>query len=179
MALITPPAPDFSDPLGLLAACHGRMLEHCALLERMLEWLPMHGVDAEIRAATGKVLRYFDVAAPHHHADEEEDLFPRIAGDATLADTIADLQQEHLVLEAAWADLAPHLTSLHEGGVPDGLAPTVRRFLTAYRQHIEIENRVILPRAAELLDAADRAALGRAMAHRRGVSAAASDRTDA
>ena len=37
MSLLRPAAPDFSDPLGLLAACHERMLANCALLQRMLD----------------------------------------------------------------------------------------------------------------------------------------------
>ena len=47
MSLLSPPAPDFNDPLGLLAACHQRILGFCDLLERLGPWIDANGLDKE------------------------------------------------------------------------------------------------------------------------------------
>lgn len=176
MTLLRPTAPDFSDPLGLLAACHDRMAANCALLQRMLEWLPAHGVDDEIRAGATKVLRYFNTAARHHHADEEQDLFPVLVQSVRLAPLIERLQAEHAALEAAWEVLAVQLQALLDGRDAPALAARVNAFVTAYGAHIATENTEVLPAARALLSAAQIAALGRAMAQRRGVTSTAADR---
>jgi len=173
--VLSPAAPDFSDPLGLLAACHERIRGHCGLLQRMLLWLPEHGADGEMQGAARQVTRYFGTAAPHHHADEEEDLFPLLAADAGLADLIAHLGREHTRLDALWADLAPRLECLARGEVPEGLAAAVEAFTAAYGAHIDCEDAQILPAARRRLDQAQLGALGRAMARRRGVTSMAGD----
>lgn len=179
MSLLRPAAPDFSDPLGLLAACHERMLANCALLQRMLEWLPAHGVDAEIRRSALQVMRYFETAARHHHADEELDLFPVLAQSPGLVPLIERLQSEHGLLEAAWEELAAQLQALLDGRDAPALESKVDAFVTAYGAHIETENAGVLPVARELLSAAQIATLGHAMARRRGVTSVATDRPGA
>jgi len=173
--VLNPTAPDFSDPLGLLAACHQRIREHCKLLDRILDWIPAHGADTEVQAAARQVLRYFETAAPHHHADEEEDLFPLLEGDAELARLIAQLRGEHGRLDAQWADLAPRLQRLSRGEVPERLAPAVDAFSAACGTHIDSEDAHILPAAQRLLDPAQLATLGHAMARRRRVTSTAGD----
>jgi hemerythrin-like domain-containing protein len=167
-------APDFTDPLGLLAACHRRILDHCALLERMRERLPLQGVDADMQAAAGRVHRYFAQAAPQHHADEEQDLFPLLREVAGLGDTLAALERGHRELERCWQALAPALRRLEQGRPVGDWAgdwnDPLARFLTAYRDHVETEDHTILPAARRLLGAAQLAAMGRAMARRRGVN---------
>jgi hypothetical protein len=51
-----------------------------------------HGHDAASRSAACDVLRYFDLAAPHHHLDEERHVLP-------------PLLAEHRRMEALWAVL--------------------------------------------------------------------------
>lgn len=170
MPLLHEPAPDFADPIGLLAACHQRILDHCDLLERMALWLPQHGVDEEVRAAARRVYRYFDQAARHHHADEEQDLFPLLRPMSDLGDVLQILQAEHSALEARWRALEPDLQSLIEGRQVNNWGDAVKPFVEAYRRHVEVENERILPAARERLDAQQMEALGRAMATRRGVT---------
>ena len=98
------PAPSFDDPLGMLTACHRRIERNLATLARLQRHLPEHGCDADARAAARSILKYFDTAAPNHHADEEESLFPRLRqlapGDA---DAIAnDLERDHSALAGDW-----------------------------------------------------------------------------
>jgi len=170
MPLLHDPAPDFSDPIGLLAACHQRILDHCDLLERMTDWLLQHGVDTEIQAAARRVHRYFDQAAPHHHADEEQDLFPLLLRMPDLADVLRTLQAEHTALDAHWLALEPDLLGLVDGHPADDWAEMVRGFVDAYRHHIAVENERILPAARERLAAKQLQAIGQAMAARRGVA---------
>lgn len=165
-------APDFSDPLGLLRACHGRILAHCAALERLVPHLSHHGVDAEAREAIARVHRYFATAAPHHHADEEQDLFPRLTAAAPeLVPLMQALEEEHEALEHHWQVLAPLLAEPEKALADrDAFAHAVSGFVAAYRAHALKENEQLLPRAAEVLSPADLRALGRRMAERRHVS---------
>lgn len=169
LSLFGEPAPDFSDPLGLLAACHQRILDHCALLERMRDRLPLQGADADMRGAAGRVHRYFSQAAALHHADEESDLFPLLRHGAGLADTLAALTQEHAELDRRWQALAPALCALEQGRPPTDWDGPLNRFVTAYRDHVEEENRSVLPAAQACLSDGQLAGIGRAMARRRGV----------
>ena len=62
----------------MLAACHGRVESQCDTLRRLLPHVAAHGADVQAREAAVAVMRYFDTAARHHHADEEVDLFPAL-----------------------------------------------------------------------------------------------------
>lgn len=168
-SLLPGAAPDFSDPLGLLRACHERILGHCCTLVRLAEHIHRKGVDEEARAAMGRIHRYFSTAGRHHHADEEEDLFPRLRGrDAGLDTLIDDLLAQHQRMDELWEKLAPLLS---EGGIddPGQFERLVDEFVKSYRQHVITENTRLLPAAGSLISEADRRALGRAMAARRGV----------
>ncbi len=76
---LIPELPDFNDPLGILKACHQRMLMYCGILDKLIPHIADKGVDAEARSAIGKVKTYFSTSAVHHHQDEEEDLFSILA----------------------------------------------------------------------------------------------------
>lgn len=165
--LLGEPAPDFSDPIGLLEACHGRIAENCQLLQRMCDHQDRHGADRELIAAAQKVMRYFDLAAPLHHADEEQDLFPALAEEDHLAQLIARLQAEHAELETLWQGLREELAVVVTGRRSTQLRQRVATFVTAYLKHADIENRQILPRARELVDADTLARIGASMENRR------------
>jgi hemerythrin-like domain-containing protein len=163
-------APGFDDPLGLLAACHRRIERQLASLDRLRRHLPEHHADADARSAARAILRYFDAAAPHHHADEESSLFPRLAAAAPEIATITgSLQREHRRLDAQWRKLRPLLAAIATGNgaflPPKGVAA----FAAAYTAHLRREEADVLPAAAELLDAAALQAIGQEMAQRRDV----------
>lgn len=106
-------------PLELLSACHARIERQCATLLRLAVHLAAHGIDDEARQAATSVMRYFDLSAPNHHADEEQDLFPAllesVAGsDAQCLRALIDgLSAEHRALEALWRRVP---------GLPKGMA---------------------------------------------------------
>jgi hemerythrin-like domain-containing protein len=166
-----PGAPSFDDPLGMLRACHGRIERQLTTLERLERHLPEHGADADAQAAAASILRYFDNAAPNHHADEEASVFPRLIVRVPEArDLLAKLEHEHHATFAPnWQRLRPLLAGIACGqraNLPPGLVRAVR---AAYDAHIGEENDVLLPLCAEALTREDLAAIGAEMAARRNV----------
>jgi len=161
------PAPDFSDPLGLLQACHLRIRQHCELLMRLAQQVSKGPIDRDTRAAAAAVYRYFSEAAPHHHADEERDLFPMLRIDPELAPLLDSLAAEHQAQAQAWELLGPALADLE--GMLDPLAfeQAAKAFALSHLLHLETEDRMLLPRAEVLLDADQIEALGAAMERRR------------
>jgi hemerythrin-like domain-containing protein len=168
--LLPDPAPTFSDPIGLLSACHQRIRAHCDLLQRLPDWVGQHGVDATAHDAIERAMRYFDVAAPHHHADEEQDLFPLLRSDPDLNNQIARLVAEHRTLDDSWRDLRLRLDAIRAGAPLGDCGDYIDRFVAACLRHIGIEDTEILPIAEQVLDEDQKHRLGRAMARRRGVT---------
>lgn len=164
-------------PLEMLSACHGRVQTQCETLQRLCAHLPAQGADRAAVEAAEAVLRYFRQAAPHHHADEEVDLFPALLDAAGEADHAAvrrltrSLIEDHRVLEDWWRRLEAQLERVRGG---DGAAlsgDTVEAFVTIYTTHIEREESELLPLAAHLLGEAALARIGTAMRERRGIEA--------
>ena len=171
MPLLNAAAPDFNDPLGLLAACHQRMLGFCELLERLVPWIEANGPATDATDSAQRVLRYFNTAGVLHHQDEETDLFPMLDGDPELGPLIERLQQEHRELDRLWAALARQLDGLlNDDHDQAALQATVAAFCSAYRNHIDDENSRVLPQARKRLSDAQLRALGQSMAARRQCS---------
>lgn len=172
--LLKPPAPGFDDPLGLLRACHGRIRERLDTLERLPAHLAAHGADRDAQLASRRILEYFDRAAPHHHADEDADLFPllltcpgRPGWDTALPGLLRRLDAEHPQLEAGWARVRPVLQAVAQG--EGAVSPGAADWIAASRAHLALEEERVLPVAARLLTPAELARLGRSMAARRNV----------
>jgi hemerythrin-like domain-containing protein len=163
------------EPLEMLSACHARIQSQCATLRRLVAHLLAHGVDAEARLAAASVMRYFDTSARHHHADEEEDLFPALieamaGSDAVcLREMIAGLKADHRALAAAWRRLRGPLQSLVAGEDVALVEDDVEALLGRYQRHLEFEESELLPMAARLLSEEDLARVGRAMRERRRI----------
>lgn len=164
-------APSFDDPLGMLRACHRRIERQIATLDRLQRHLPEHGCDADARAAARAIMKYFDTAAPNHHADEEASLFPRLtAALPGRADAlIADLERDHDALAENWRKLRPLLAAIAAGARANLSARQVDGVRAAYEAHIAREEGELIPLAAQALDAEAFEAIGREMAARRGI----------
>lgn len=163
-------------PLEMLSACHGRIEAQCATLRRLVPHLLVHGVDEEARTAATRVMHYFDTAAMHHHADEEDELFPALiesmaGSDAIcLREMIDGLKADHRALEACWRHLRGILERIAAGEQESSLvADDVEALAVRYARHIEYEEKELLPMAARLLSDEDLARVGRAMRERRGI----------
>lgn len=166
----------FDAPLAMLAECHRRVERQCATLTRLVAHLDAHGSDAPAREAATAVMRYFDLAAPNHHADEEEDLFPALieamaGSDAVcLREITASLRADHAELDRRWAALRRTLEAIAAGRSAALAADEARAFAELYARHIAREERELLPMAERLLGDAELAAIGAAMRRRRGLS---------
>ena len=166
-------AADFDDPFEILEACHARIARMLRTLERLPAHVAARGVDDEAREAIARVRRYFELAAPDHHADEEVDLFPaareaaRAAGASDVIAALDALGREHREMEAAWAALRAHLDALCAGEAAAVDTARVGAFAALYRAHVAIEEGVVYADAKRRLAAAVRAALARAMVARR------------
>ncbi|MFC4159017.1 hemerythrin domain-containing protein [Chitinimonas lacunae] len=151
-------APGFDDPIALLMACHDKVRRFAALSLRLDRHLAERGLDEEASVAARNILRYFDVAAGLHHADEEEDLFPalRQLGDPQLDRAIAELEAEHEQLGDLWRAIRPWLETVAQHGQPVRPAE-LESFANRYPAHAEREERELYGAASRL----DRATLGR------------------
>jgi hemerythrin-like domain-containing protein len=164
------PAPTFDDPFGMLVACHVRMRRQLATLARLAQHVPEHGADADARAAASAILRYFDEAAPNHHADEDRSVLPRVLERRPeLADLVAGIGAEHQTLDRQWRKLRPLLSGI-AAGRNEALPPLlVRTICDGYLAHLEEEEARLFPAAQACLDAATVTTIGREFAARRGV----------
>lgn len=169
------PGAGFDQPFELLDACHDRVRRTLDLLQRLCDYLASHGCDDSARQAARDVLRYFDIAAPLHHEDEELHVFPPLlapGGDARLAALVRLLQSDHVLMAERWAAARGALQ-----GIADGLLPAFTpaqqqafdRFVACYADHLRHEDDSIYPAARALLDLERQQAMGREMAARRGV----------
>ncbi|WP_051049128.1 hemerythrin domain-containing protein [Ideonella sp. B508-1] len=165
----------FDTPLAMLAECHRRVEDQCATLQRLRPHLATHGPDRAAAEAATAVLRYFDLAGPKHHADEEADLFPALLASMAGSDAVClreltdGLKADHRRFEQLWTGLRAALTEIAAGRPAALDATAVEAFCALYAQHIAREETELLPMAERLIDPAVLAEIGRAMRRRRGA----------
>jgi hemerythrin-like domain-containing protein len=169
-------APGFEAPLEMLAACHGRIRDHCATLLRVRVHVAAHGADAAASGAAHGVVHYFDRGARDHHADEEEDLFPALIESMAGSDPVCirelaeSLMAEHRELDRLWAVVRPWLGAV-AAGHPSAPAPAeIDPFVELYERHAKREEAELFPMAERLLGSSELDAIGRSMRRRRGVA---------
>lgn len=176
-----PPGPDagFDAPFEMLAACHERVERMLGLLERLDHHLAARGADREAADAARDVMRYFDLAGPAHHEDEERHVLPRLRalGDAAMAD---HLHADHERMAEAWARVRAGLEAVRETA-PAGVGTTTpdprpasasvdwAGFAQLYRDHIAVEEGAAYPAVASAVDRTALDAMGGEMAARRGL----------
>lgn len=171
------PSAGFEAPFELLAACHERVVRMLDLMDRIRRHVAERGVDESVRQAAGDVMRYFDMAAPLHHQDEELHVFPPllVSGDETTRALVRRLQDEHRRMDAAWPAARAVLQALAQA--PDRsaapLAATaaddLRAFADLYAQHVLDEDLIVYPAAQAQLSPVAVRAMSEDMMARRGV----------
>lgn len=150
----------------MLLACHERVRRSLDLLLRLQAHVEQHGTDSQARDAARDVLRYFDIAGPAHHEDEERHVLPRLraAGQHALADL---LQAEHVTMTASWGTLRQSLAEIAEGRPHPLDALACRAYAELYAQHMGREEGQAFLQARQGLEADELAAMGAEMAARR------------
>jgi hemerythrin-like domain-containing protein len=170
------PAVGFEQPFEMLEACHDRVRRSLELLARLVVHVQSHGHDTRSRSAARDVLRYFDLAAPHHHEDEERHVFPRLlaSGEDSLVQAVRRLRADHELMSQRWAALRPGLAAWAEDGgagpVDAALREHAQAFQALYAAHLPIEERLVFPAARVRCDEAACAAMGSEMQQRRRAS---------
>jgi hemerythrin-like domain-containing protein len=167
------PAASFEQPYDMLEACHERVLRSLDLLGRLVDYIISKGHDTQTQSAAADVLRYFDLAAPLHHQDEEQHVFPRLLaqGSAAQRDTVQRLQVEHRRMEQDWAVLRTALLRWREHGCTEAVNATTReaaaRFAALYTEHLNTEDTLVFPAALALTPKGELERMGAEMQARR------------
>jgi hemerythrin-like domain-containing protein len=168
------PAAGYEQPFEMLEACHERAQRMLALLGRLRAHVAAQGADVQAREAARDVQRYFDLAAPQHHLDEERHVLPalRATGDPSLAALAERLAADHRRMEAGWAAARVLLAGLQDGGIAalDAAQEAVlQEFADLYAAHIAAEESAAFPAARARLEPQAVAAMAADMMARRGV----------
>jgi hemerythrin-like domain-containing protein len=162
--------PGFDEPLALLRACHGKIVEHCELIEEIVRALQGNSDELDTRQAARKAITYFTSSARQHHEDEEQNLFPLLIRQSLkLADLVNSLKQEHRTLDELWLAIEPELRRMPEPADPDAFIAAASAFCKLNREHVIRENTDFLPIAQSSLSSQQIKDIGRAMAQRRGA----------
>lgn len=171
------PSASFEQPFDLLGACHERVHRTLELLKRLQLHLSEKGCDEQARQAAVDVMRYFDIAAPLHHEDEELHVFPPLLKHAPqdVKLLVRKLQEDHRHMLSSWAQARATLQEVATGSAenwhPLRLQQTasLQHFADLYDSHIAAEDQIAYPRAREYLTPQDIQAMQADMMQRRGV----------
>ena len=168
------PDSGFDDPIGMLKDCHRRIEHFLRIISTVV--VRAHGrlLSVEETAAVESALNYFRIGGQRHTADEEESLFPRMRADAALANLpeLSELESEHREANELHETVeAFYQLWIKYGRLPEEdekrLRSATERLQGLYEEHIEMEERVVFPRAAETLDAKTIAVIGEEFRARR------------
>ena len=166
-------------PFEILSACHERVDRMLTLLAKLQRHLAHTGCDEAASLAARDVMRYFDLAAPLHHQDEERHVFPALAAsaDPALQSLVERLLQDHRAMEAAWPAARQVLQQVAEGppgpfgpaALPAAYAAQLAAFAGLYQAHMQAEDEQAYPAAQQALSAQAQQAMSADMMQRRGV----------
>ncbi|UGQ45803.1 pyridoxamine 5'-phosphate oxidase [Massilia endophytica] len=178
-SLLPDSAPGFDQPIAVLKHCHDKIRKQLNTLNSLLTHLPVHGTDAAARQAAQAVQKYFNQAAPLHHADEEQDLLPMLAASTggsdaeTLRRLAPEILAQHEQMDLDWHIINSQLDKIANGSSAYLSSADVARFCAAYQAHMESEEGVIAPMAKRIFSQAQMQLLGEAMKRRRNIGPAA------
>jgi len=174
------PAAGFDQPFEMLLACHERIERMLCLLEKLAIRLTASGLDQDCKDAATDVMRYFDLAGPAHHQDEELHVLPLLKSGAIDEQQLAKrIEREHLLMAQQWKVLRQDLGMLctTDEGAPGNLSLSQGwqqrwdGFAQLHREHIGLEESEIFIKARERLDAASLEIMSHEMAQRRQAAA--------
>lgn len=169
------PDAGFDDPLGMLTDCHRRIEHFLRILCVVAERPAGHPLTPEESAAIQAALTYFRSGGQRHTRDEEDSLFPRMraAGvDPAELEKVAGLEHDHRRADLLHGEVDRLCTAWLQNGVQSAEQQAALRTATAqlkalYAQHIEVEEKLVFPRAAACLGRQALAAMGQEFRQRR------------
>ena len=170
------PGVGFEAPFDMLEACHERVERMLDLLTRLRGHVAQNGCDTQAAATALDVMRYFDLAAPLHHQDEELHVFPAVLKmqSGRLDLLVCRLRQEHLEMEKLWGQVRQCLARVADSEdenktlLGDADQACMDAFVAIYKDHIRAEEDLVYPEARRALDADQLGVMSRDMVRRRG-----------
>jgi hemerythrin-like domain-containing protein len=150
-------------PLEHLKACHRRIEDRLAVLERVADHFSVNPTEA--LEALDRCFTFFESNGARHTADEEESVFPRILPrlGQTESALVEDLKQQHTAAEALYAELR----SIEPVAEAEQFSKLVKQFCELYRAHIQAEDTMLIPAAAAVLALRDLSEISSEMRARR------------
>lgn len=157
----------FAEPVEMLYACHGKVRRFCGQIKMLPDYLEENGCNDVVLQAVKQIAQYFNVAAPLHHQDEEEDFFPLLLQHAPQAqDSVGRLLQQHESLHQNWAALAEEFAKLQKDKNYRPDREILERFTAGYDVHLALEE-PLFEMSKQFVPQDQLAAIGRNMAERR------------
>jgi hemerythrin-like domain-containing protein len=144
-----------SDVVDLLLECHERIRTFIGLTSKLGK--AQEPTVDEIRDAASRISRYFSEALPLHVADEEESILPRLARRNPELDlALAKMRNEHVEHQGRLQLLLNTCNTLKSspemfGSLRDTLSAAASALDKQYAEHLDEEERVILPAIRALL----------------------------
>jgi hemerythrin-like domain-containing protein len=168
------PDSGFNDPLGMLKDCHRKIEQSLDTLCVVVEYAAERDLSDEETASVQAALHFFRVAGQRHIADEELSLFPRMVAHAHKQDLedLKKLEREHDEANAQHAAVEELFLRWMADGQLDiddheQLRGATEQMRALYENHIEIEEQLVFPRAAQMLDPESITAMGQEFQVRR------------
>jgi|Laugresp1bdmlbsn_1035097.scaffolds.fasta_scaffold07524_2 hemerythrin-like domain-containing protein len=169
------PEVGFEAPFEMLTACHERVERMLNLVSRLVLHLATTGWDMQAATAASDVMRYFDLAAPQHHLDEEIHVFPAVLTlqKGRLDLLVYRLKQEHIQMEKNWGhireilDRVAHADEKRWTDLSRTDTVAIALFQKIYKNHIQEEEAYIYPAAIQALDRTQLDVMTRDMVRRR------------
>ncbi len=130
----------FAEPIEMLYACHGKVRRFCRQVEMLPDYLAEHGRNEVVVQTMAQIGQYFNVAAPLHHEDEEENFFPLLLQYAPQAQAgVDELLRQHDSLHGAWQALQQEFSTLQTDADYVLSMEVLKRFTEGYAAHLAVE----------------------------------------
>ena len=164
----------FDDPIGMLTDCHHRIEQFLHILFVVVVRAAGRTLTGEETAAVQSALQYFRVGGQRHTEDEEVSLFPRLRAEfaTEIFEELGRLENDHRhandlhstveTLYLAW--IAAGLLSPEE---EERLLSATKQLQQLYKEHIQVEEKIVFPRAVEVMDTQTIATIGQEFRARR------------
>lgn len=157
----------FDEPVEMLYACHGKVRRFCEQVGMLDNYIAEHGRNDIVMQAVRQIAQYFNVAAPLHHEDEEQDFFPLLLRYAPQAQADVDeLLRQHGLLHANWSAVAAEFAKLEADAAYRPDAAAFKAFTDGYAVHLALEEG-LFELGKTHIPADELARIGKNMARRR------------
>jgi len=168
------PDSGFDDPIGMLIDCHRRIEQFLHILCVVVNRAQSRALTDEEAKAVQSALQYFRVGGQRHTADEEESLFPRLRTESAAGNVeqLSELENDHRYAN----DLHQAVEALYSTWIAAGslsqedeqrLRSDTEQLKHLYEEHIQVEEQIVFPHAAGMLDSRSIAQIGREFHARR------------